>query len=171
MGYNILDGNLIIRGLGFFMKVLDEKGLSGILKRVLELIMLGGALIIAFLPVLLKRYLSSLYLGTDEEYWFLLPFLYITGFLAMVILYNLRRILKTLGRKSPFIEDNVKSLKHIAYSAFAVAFLYILKIIFFNSFLTIILTMVFVIAGLFCIVLAEVFHQAVIVKEENDLTI
>ena len=75
------------------MKILDEKGLSGILKHLLELVMLGGAAIIAFLPVLLQRYLGSLYLGTDEKYWFLLPFLYITGFLALIILYNLRRIL------------------------------------------------------------------------------
>lgn len=153
------------------MKILDEKGLSGILKHLLELVMLGGAVIIAFLPLLLKRYLGSLYFGTDEKYWFLLPFLYITGFLAMIILYNIRRILKTLGRKNPFMADNVKSLKHTAVASFLIAALYVLKIIFFNSFLTIILAMVFIIAGLFMIVLAEVFDQAVKVKEENDLTI
>ena len=67
--------------------------------------------------------------------------------------------------------DNVKSLTHIAISSFIVAVLYIVKILFFNSFLTIILAMVFVIAGLFTIILAEVFQQAVNVKEENDLTI
>lgn len=153
------------------MKILDEKGLTGILRRLLELIMLGGAAIIAFLPVLLKRYLGSLYMGTEEKYWFLLPFLYITGFLALITLYNIRRILKTLGRRNPFMEDNVKSFQHMAISSFAIAILYIVKILFFNSFLTIILAMVFVIAGLFSIVLAEVFHQAVKVKEENDLTI
>ena len=153
------------------MNILDEKGLSGILKHLLELVMLGGAVIIAFLPVLLPRYLGSLYLGTGEKFWFLLPFLYITGFLALIILYNIRRILKTLGRKNPFMADNVKSLKHIAIASFTIALLYLAKIVFFNSFLTIIMVMVFVIAGLFSIILAEVFHQAVKVKEENDLTI
>ena len=153
------------------MKILDEKGLTGILRHLLELIMLGGAVIIAFLPVLLQSYLGSLYMGTGEKYWFLLPFLYITGLLALMILYNLRRILKTLGRKNPFMADNVKSLQYIAVSSFIIAVLYIVKVIFFNSFLTIIMAMVFVIAGLFTIILAEVFHQAVKVKEENDLTI
>lgn len=153
------------------MKILDEKGLTGIVKHFLELVMLGGAVIIAFLPVLLQRYLGMLYLGTDEEYWFLLPLLYVTGFLAMIILYNLRRILKTLGRKNPFMADNVKSLRHIAISSFAIAVFYVVKILFFNSFLTIIMAMAFVIAGLFTLILAEVFHQAVQVKEENDLTI
>ncbi len=153
------------------MKILDEKGLTGILRHLLELIMLGGAVIIAFLPVLLQSYLGALYMGTDEKYWFLLPFLYITGLLALIILYNLRRILKTLGRKNPFMADNVKSLQHIAFSSFIIAGLYSVKVIFFNSFLTIIMAMAFVIAGLFTIILAEVFHQAVKVKEENDLTI
>jgi len=41
----------------------------------------------------------------------------------------------------------------------------------FITFLTIILAMVFIIAGLFLIILSEVFRQAVIVKQENDLTI
>ncbi len=153
------------------MKILDEKGLSGILKHFLELVMVGGAVIIILLPILLKRYLSFLYLGTEERYWFLLPFLYITGILAMIILFDIRHIFNTLGRRNPFMMDNVKSFKRIAAASLAIAFMYGLKIIFFNSFLTIILAMVFVIAGLFCIIIAEVFHQAVMVKEENDLTI
>ena len=153
------------------MKILDEKGLSGIMKHLLELVMLGGAAIIVLLPMLLRRYLNLLYPDTGEKYWFLLPFLYINGFLALIVLYNMRRILKTLGRRNPFMADNVKSLKHVAISSFAIALMYVVKIIFFNSFLTIILAMVFIIAGLFFIILAEVFHQAVKVKEENDLTI
>lgn len=67
--------------------------------------------------------------------------------------------------------DNVKSLNRIALSSFLISAAYVVKVVFFNSFLTIILAMVFVIAGFFSIILAEVFRQAVIVKEENDLTI
>ena len=67
--------------------------------------------------------------------------------------------------------DNVKSLKRIAVSSFIIAAAYIIKIFTFHSFLTVILAMVFVIAGFFSIILAEVFRQAVAVKEENELTI
>ena len=67
--------------------------------------------------------------------------------------------------------DNVKSLNRIGWSCFIIAAAYILKIFFYNSVLTVIITMVFIIAGLLSIVLAEVFRQAIAVKEENDLTI
>lgn len=153
------------------MKILDEKGLSGLLKRMLDLIMLGGLAIIICLPVILKWYLHVFYGSTSEKFWFLLPFLYITGFLVLVIIFEIRRIFKTLNRRNPFMMDNVKSLKRMASASFIISAAYVIKVVFFNSFLTIILAMVFLIAGLFTLILAEVFHQAVIVKEENDLTI
>ena len=153
------------------MRILDEKGLSGIVKRFLDLLFAGGIGIFAGLPILLKWYLGTLYLGTGEKYWFLLPFLYVTGILALAIVNEMRRIFKTLNRRNPFMADNVRSLKRIAGASFIISAAYAVKIIFFNSFLTIIITMVFAIAGFFSIILAEVFHQAVIVKEENDLTV
>lgn len=112
-----------------------------------------------------------MYLGTTEDYYFLLGFLFSTGFLGLVIINEIRRIFKTLNRKNPFMMDNVRSLKRIAGASFIIAALYIFKIVFYNSFLTIILMMGFVIAGFFSIIFAEVFRQAVVVKEENDLTI
>ena len=84
---------------------------------------------------------------------------------------EIRNLLKNLNKKNPFIIDNVISLNRIAISCLLIAACYVIKIIFYNSFLTIIVTMVFIITGFFSIILAEVFRQAVIVKEENDLTI
>ncbi|MFT8871298.1 MAG: DUF2975 domain-containing protein [Sporolactobacillus sp.] len=71
----------------------------------------------------------------------------------------------------PFQHCNVHSLRRIAAAAVLIASAYVVKIICFNSFLTIILVMVFVIAALFSLVLADVFDQAIEVKEENDLTV
>jgi hypothetical protein len=153
------------------MRILDEKGLTGIVGHLLEIVMFGGAAILIGLPVLLKWSLKTLYFSTGEKYWFLLPFLYITGIMAFVILFQTRKVFKTLSRKNPFMMDNVSSFKWISRASFAIALMYVVKIVFFNSFLTMVLAMVFVIAGLLSIVIAEVFHQAVIVKEENDLTI
>jgi len=153
------------------MKILDEKGLSGIVKRLLDLVFLGGIAIILTLPILLNWYMDRLKGYISEKYWFMLPFLYITGFLALFLVFELRRVFKTLNRKDPFRMDNVKSFKNMSISCFAISFCYAVKILFFNSFLTIILCMVFIIGGLFLLILAEVFRQAVIVKEENDLTI
>ena len=154
-----------------YMKILDERGLSGIVKRFLDLILLGGIAIVLALPVLLNWYMDFLQGYISEKYWFLLPFLYITGALAILIVNELRRIFKTLNRRDPFRRDNVKSFERLSACCFAIAFFYCVKIFVFNSFLTIILFMVFIIGGFFLLILAEIFRQAVAVKEENDLTI
>jgi len=153
------------------MKILDEKGLSGIFKRLLDIIFLGGIVIVLTLPFLLNWYMDYLHGYISEKYWFLLPFLYITGILALFIVNELRSIFKTLNRRYPFQKDNVKSFKRLSICCFAISFFYGVKIFVFNSFLTIILFMVFIIGGFFLLILAEIFRQAVIVKDENDLTI
>lgn len=153
------------------MVILDQKGFSGIVKHILDLIFLGGIGIFISLPFALKWYLGLMYTRTSENYNFMLGFLYITGVLALVIVNEIRKLLKNLNKRNPFIMNNVHSLNRIAVSCFLIAASYIIKIIFYNSFLTILVTMVFIITGFFSIILAEVFRQAVIVKEENDLTI
>lgn len=108
---------------------------------------------------------------SGENYYFLLVFLYFTGLFCLDIVYELRKIFKTLTRMNPFMMDNVKSLKSMAVAAFVISAAYIVKMLFYNTILTMLVTMIFIIAGLFSIILSEVFRQAVIFKEENDLTI
>ena len=153
------------------MIIIDRRGFSGLVKNILDLIFLGGIGILISLPIALKWYMGLMYTRTSENYNFLLGFLFITGILALAVVNEIRRLLKNINKKNPFIRDNVKSLNRIALSCLLIAACYIIKIIFYNSFLTIIITMVFIITGFFSIILAEVFQQAVIVKEENDLTI
>jgi len=153
------------------MVILDHKGFSGIVKHILDLIFLGGIGIFLSLPFALRWYLGLMYTRTSENYSFLLGFLFVTGILALVVVNEIRKLLKNLNKRNPFIIGNVQSLNRIAVACLLIAACYIIKIIFYNSFLTIIVTMVFIITGFFSIILAEVFRQAVVVKEENDLTI
>lgn len=153
------------------MVIIGQKGLSGVVKRLLDLIFLGGVGIYISLPWSLPWYMKTIYRDSSENYYFLLGFLYISGLVCLVLVNEVRKIFKTLNRRNPFMMDNVKSLNRIAVACFIIAAAYIVKIFFYNSVLTMIITMVFIIAGLFSIVLAEVFRQAVEVKEENDLTI
>lgn len=153
------------------MVILGEKGLSGLVKWILDIVFLGGLGILITLPYVLKWYMNTLHLTSSENFYFLLGFLYITGIVCLGLVNEIRKIFKTLNRRNPFMLDNVKSLNHIGVACFIIAAAYILKIFFYNSVLTAIITMVFIIAGLFSVVLAEVFRQAIEVKEENDLTI
>jgi hypothetical protein len=153
------------------MVILGEKGLSGIVKWILDFIFLGGLGIYVALPLALKWYMNTIYRTSTENYYFLLGFLYITGIVCLGLVNEMRKIFKTLNRKNPFMVDNVKSLNRVGGACLVIAAAYIFKVFFFNSVLTAIIAMVFIIAGLFAIVLAEVFQQAIAVKEENDLTV
>ena len=163
------------------MIILSEKGLSGIVKILLDVIFIGGILVLLSLPFSLQWYLSfdsfyvnlfSIHKLTNQYlYVFMLLLLYITGLFALMIIYEIRKIFKTLNRQNPFMMDNVKSLRRIAFASFSISLLYILKIIFFYTILTIIIVLIFIIAGCFAIIFSEVFKQAVAVKEENDFTI
>ncbi len=153
------------------MIILDQRGFSGLVKHLLDLIFVGGIGIMLSLPIALKWYMGLMYTRTSENYNFLLGFLFVTGILALTVVNEIRNLLKNINKRNPFIRANVKSLNRIAVSCLLIAACYVIKIIFYNSFLTIIITMVFIITGFFSIILAEVFQQAVIVKEENDLTI
>jgi len=154
------------------MVIIGEKGLSGIVKRFLDLVFIGGLGILISLPYSLRWYMSYIYrVESIENFYFLLVFLYITGIVCLILVNEVRKIFKTVNRKNPFMMDNVKSLNRIAVSSLLIAGAYVVKIFYYNSVLTAILAMVFIIAGLFSLVLAEVFRQAVEYKEENDLTI
>ncbi|MDF2546017.1 MAG: hypothetical protein K0R93_915 [Anaerosolibacter sp.] len=154
------------------MHIMGEKSLSAFVKQMLDLIFIGGIGICLSLPKTVNWYLSYIQATVSINiYYFLLGLLAITGIFALIIVYEIRKIFAALTRKDPFMMDNVRSLKRMGIASFLIAFCYIFKVIFFNSFMTIILIMVFTIAGFFSIILAEVFHQAVIVKEENDFTI
>ncbi|MGC7871352.1 DUF2975 domain-containing protein [Desulfosporosinus sp. SYSU MS00001] len=153
------------------MVILDKNGLSGFTKRILDFIFLGGLGIFVTLPYALRWYMNVIYRTSTENYYFLLGFLYITGLVCLGLVNEMRKIFKTLNRRNPFMMDNVKSLNRVGGSCFIIAAAYLIKIFFYNSVLTAIITMVFIIAGLFAVVLAEVFRQAIAVKEENDLTV
>ncbi|KLU67383.1 MULTISPECIES: DUF2975 domain-containing protein [Desulfosporosinus] len=153
------------------MVILDKNGLSGFTKRILDFIFLGGLGIFVTLPYALRWYMNAIYRTSTENYYFLLGFLYITGLVCLGLVNEMRKIFKTLNRRNPFMMDNVKSLNRVGGSCFIIAAAYLIKIFFYNSVLTAIITMVFIIAGLFAVVLAEVFRQAIAVKEENDLTV
>jgi hypothetical protein len=151
--------------------ILGAKGLSGVVKYVFDLTFLLGALVLLTLPFSLKMCFDN-YIWTEGEYfWFLFFFLEFTGILGLAIIYELRKMFQQINKNEPFVRQNVTSLKKIAGLALLIAAAYVVKIIFYISFLTIIIAIAFVIFGLSGLVFSEVFRQAVRFKEENDLTI
>lgn len=100
------------------------------------------------------------------------------------ILYCLRKILKSVINAGPFNMSIVKSLKNIASSCFVITACYLVNFFYNNQFKSFSLIeigpkgiqtdtefLIFFFAGCFVLILAQIYKQAVEVKEENDFTV
>jgi hypothetical protein len=100
------------------------------------------------------------------------------------ILYSLKKILKSVINEGPFNMNNVKSLKNISYSCFVITVCYLVNFFYNNQFKSFSLIdigsegirtdtefLIFFFAGCFVWILAQIYKQAVEVKEENDFTV
>ncbi|EGO63703.1 DUF2975 domain-containing protein [Acetonema longum] len=153
------------------MQIVSEKGVSGAVKYLLDIVLAVGAASVAGLPFALKRGFENTIWTSGENYWFLLVFLFGTGLLGLGMVFELRQIFLRINEHNPFQRPNVISLKRIAVLALLISAAYIIKIFFYISFLTIIVAVAFLVFGLAGLVFSELFRQAVDVKEEYDLTI
>jgi hypothetical protein len=90
---------------------------------------------------------------------------------AIYILWQLKTMLRTLIGGDPFISANVTCLRKCAVAGFLVAIAYLVKMVFWFTPATAIISLIFALAGLFCLTLKDVFKQAIAYKEENDWTV
>ncbi|WZL72986.1 DUF2975 domain-containing protein [Clostridiaceae bacterium 35-E11] len=156
------------------MKVLGKHGMSGFVEWIIYGIFIGGMGIWLSLPWSLPWVIKTIkpqYANDNAFFYFMLVFLYITGVFALWIVWEIKKFFRSINQNTPFIYENVDAFKKIGYCSFIIACCYIVKIITYPTILTIVITMIFMIAGCFGIVVAEVFRQAVDAKCENDLTI
>lgn len=155
------------------MKYSGKNSLATFMKYFLLLLEGAAVVILLGLPKFLGCYLNWIesVFYNQTLYYSLVAILYITGFLSVLIVDTLRKLFTTMEEANPFIRKNVTALRRMGIYSFIVGGAYFTKIFFLNSFMTIIAVFIFFIAGIFCIVLADLFNQAIIYKEENDLTI
>ncbi len=110
---------------GIIMVILGRRGLSGLVKYTLYLMLVVVIVVLLNLPIIVKMYLEA-YVSTAGEnyYWFLLVFLWVSGLLYMGIVHELRKMFKSLNQREPFRRENVASLKKIAVLALWVSAIY-----------------------------------------------
>lgn len=95
----------------------------------------------------------------------------LVGASALMILWELRKMMKTVIDDNCFVKQNVRSLERMGSFAFAITALKLIRCAVYFTPASVIIAGVFFFAGLFSKVLARVFDKAVSYKEENDLTI
>lgn len=95
----------------------------------------------------------------------------LSGVLALLLVLELRKMFATVLQDRAFVRENADSLKRMGKYSFFIAGLSVVRLPLSPTPATVVVIIVFSIAGLFCFVLCQVFETAVQFKEENDLTI
>ncbi len=129
-----------------------------------------GILVTLTLPWSIKwagKYLEQL----TENYGEIVTIYFVLGILALAIIWELRKMFRTVLAKNCFVRENVASLKHMSYYSGLIVLMSIVRTIVYTTIAMLVIILVFIIAGLFCQVLAQIFDEAINYKEENDLTI
>ena len=141
-----------------------------ITKGIIDFMFYAGILVCLTLPISLR------YLGTYCPHYkiFYIPMLIlflISGMLSILIIQELRSIFRTVLNEDCFVKENVKSLRRMGNYSFCIAAVSAVRLLIVVTPATLVIILVFIIAGLFSKVLTDVFDQAVTYKLENDLTI
>ena len=125
-------------------------------------------------------FLSWLTFWQNTETAALTLFLVVSGICTAVILWQGRRVLRTILRGAPFSPENAVSLRRAACCSFIISLAALVRVIFsvyhFRSLQPLLsynalFVPIFAMAGLLCLVMSALFRQAAEMKAENDLTI
>ncbi|MBD5477108.1 MAG: DUF2975 domain-containing protein [Lachnospiraceae bacterium] len=139
-------------------------------KGMLDFMFYAGILTTVLVPVIIKFYgRYNTYFA--DNIWELSLIFILSGIFAVLIIYELRRMFKTVLEDNCFIPENVASLRRMGTYSFFIAVITSCRLFLYLTPAVIVVILVFVIAGLFSKVLSQVFDKAVTYKQENDLTI
>lgn len=140
-------------------------------KYFLDFMFYSGILVLVTLPytlILAGKYYSQ---EIAKQYPLMLVVFILAGVCGIVIVGQLRKMMRTVISRDCFTERNIKSLKVMGYMAFIISADFLLKVFFLPTPATFVIVLTFFVAGMFSHVLSFVFAEAVRYKEENDLTI
>lgn len=147
-----------------------KDGITRFTKVILDIMFWGGIVVTATLPVSIRLYgrINSYF---EKYYAAQLILFFLSGVLAVLIIRELRRMFQTVLADDCFILENVVSLRRMGSYSFLIAAVTCIRAVLYLTPAVLVVVLVFVIAGLFSKVLAQVFDKAVTYKQENDLTI
>jgi len=152
-------------------QIKGEKALIKLTRILLEIMFYIGIIVLLTLPYSLK--LAGKYYSAEINRFYIpmLIIFFLAGAFGILIIWQLKKMMKTVIGQNCFVSANVISLKRMGTCSFSIAAAFLIKIIFIPTPATFVIILTFFIAGLFCFVLANVFREAVRYKEENELTI
>ena len=148
----------------------NQLNVTKITKGILDFMFYAGILVCLTLPVSL-RFVGAYFPHYAIFYIPMLILFLISGIFAILIIWELRSMFRTVLNGDCFVKENVRSLKRMGNDSFCIAAGSAVRLLIVITPATLVIILVFIIAGLFSKVLSNVFDQAVTYKLENDLTI
>lgn len=139
-------------------------------KFLLDFMFCGGILVTVSLPWSIK-WLGKQLPDLIEHYEESVIIYFVLGIAAEKLLWELRKIFKTVLAGNCFVRENVVSLQKMGNWSFFIALMAGVRSVVYMTIAMGVVILVFLIAGLFSKVLSFVFAQAVDYKEETDWTI
>lgn len=139
-------------------------------KFLLDFMFYSGIIVILTLPLSIHIY-GNYNTYFKNNYYSLLVVFFLSGIFAVLIIRELRKMFRTVLDNDCFIPENVQSLEKMSIYSFFIAVISACRLFIYITPAVLIIILVFVIAGLFSKVLAQVFDKAISYKLENDLTI
>lgn len=140
-------------------------------KLILDIMFFTGIIVLLTLPIWLRFAGTHYSKNIEIHYLAMLIVFAVSGLNGLLIVNELRKMMKTVLEANCFVEDNVKSLRRMARYSLVISIFFFIKVLLVPTPATLIIILVFFIAALFSVVLSCVFQEAVNYKDENDLTI
>ncbi|MCL2841286.1 MAG: DUF2975 domain-containing protein [Defluviitaleaceae bacterium] len=152
---------------------MKETLFSKTLKYALYAALVVGVILTVTLPFMLDTYARIIHGAvslTPAYRGFIMPFLMIVAVPCLWIVVEMILMLRTIPT-GPFVMRNVKALYRLGTLLFILSAIFIAKCFIFITFLTLFCAFMFVGSGLFAFTFAALIRQAIVFREENDLTI
>ena len=139
-------------------------------KILVDVMFFGGILVCLIIPYI-TSFLSRYYGYKPLKLWVFDLVLTTSGLAALYFVFQLKMIFKTLIGGNPFVLENVTCLRKMSICCFLIAIVFFLRAFFYFTFEVAAIILIFIVGGLFCLTLKDVFKQSISFKEENDLTV
>lgn len=136
----------------------------------LDVMFYSGIAVTGTLPLTVK-WIGGYIAQVKDNYGEIVMIYFVLGIAALVIVRELRRMFGTVLKHDCFARENVISLRKMGKWSFFIVLMSIVRTVVYATAGMLVIILVFTIAGLFSRVLANVFEEAIIYKEENELTI
>ncbi len=149
--------------------IIGRRSLVSLLEKLCWLLFFAGLALSAALPWILDYYGRIFWQDLGADYVRILLVLYPSAAMALLVVWQLRKILVNVNSGSPFSLDNARRVKIVCVCCLVVGILFLLGIV--PSLLAPMLGLAFLFLSALALVLSELVKQAAVYKEENDLTI